>query len=321
MIKDYHDKDVAQDLRLLRTTGIPPGISLGLKAFEENWTWKKGQTVLIYGAPGGGKTTLANYLDVVTSHLHGWKHLMYTPELGSIGEVYAHFAQIIIGRYDISEKHVPPHVWDNAIRWIHNHFRFLEKCENQEQIFLQADTLANEIGYNADCITIDPFNKLRHQTGAAKDEYVQRWFSDFNEQAKKSNRFQKLIIHPIKLEDKKVKVEMTDGEKAWHYPVAQKDQVMWGQEWDRQAWQMVSNWRPKSYKGQNGLPTCQVRSDGFTYPETYQEVHIQKVKQKATGRVSKNVLHYDWKDCRYYTEGDPHEDVLNDLKHRIWNDK
>jgi energy-coupling factor transporter ATP-binding protein EcfA2 len=318
-ISTHHDKEVDRELRLLRTTGIPPGVSLGLQAFNDRWTWKKGQSVLIYGAPGGGKSTLSNYLDVVVSYLHGWKHLIFTPEIGSIAEQHAHFAQIVLGQYDIKESTIPPDVWERALDWVYDHFRFCQDVESQEQLFVEAERLKKDEGYNADCITIDPFNKLRHQAGAAKDEYVQSWFSQFNEYAKASDRFHKLVIHPIKLEDKKVKVEMTSGEKEWHYPVAQKDQVMWGQEWDRQAWQMVSNWRPKHYKDENNQMVSQRDPFGMPYAQTYQEVHIQKVKQAATGRVSKNIVHYDWKTCRYYSEGNSHEDILQPLKQYIWN--
>ena len=302
-IVDIHDQDVQSDLHLIRTTGIPPGVDLGFETFREHWNWKKKQSCFIYGAPGAGKSTLSNYLDVLVSHLHGWKHTIFTPEMGTHGEYIASLVQIVLGQNEIrkdSKFGVDPVRWEQALEWVRMHFRIVTDVEGQEDVYAACDLLHHEQAFESDCVTLDPFNKLRHKTnGQPKDEYLQEWLHTFNGKAISANRFQKVCVHPINMNHYKEEVEMSNGEKELHFKPVQKDQIMWGQEWDRQAYQMVSVWRPKQYL-KDGSLISQIMSNGNPYPEGYVEVSIQKVKQKSTGKVSTHSLVYDWKTCRYY---------------------
>lgn len=306
-IAKHIDQDVSNELRLIRTTGIPPGVDLGFDSFREHWNWKKGQTLYLYGAPGAGKSTLSNFIDVVVSHLHGWKHVMFSPEMGSTAELITSLAQVILGQRNVSQNSefgVDPERWDRCLTWIYQHFRFIEGAETQEDIYEAIDKLEREEGFKADSVTIDPFNQMRHRLeGKPKDEYLQNWLHTFNAEAKSKNRFQKVLVHPINMNNYKKEVELSNGMKRDHFSVVQKDQIMWGQEWDRQAYQMVSIWRPLQYT-ENGTLVIQKDRNGEPYMEGHVDVHVQKVKQASTGKVSAHTLKYEWTKCRYYeTDG------------------
>src|SRR3972149_1962104 len=94
--------------------GAMKGHDVGdIPIFNEYYTCRLRNTTIITGYPSSGKSFLAMNIQASLSIKHGWKHFMYTPEMGNADEIYLTIFEIMTGYqvgYGLTEKMISDHL-------------------------------------------------------------------------------------------------------------------------------------------------------------------------------------------------------------------
>ncbi len=270
--------------------GEDKGIDLGLP-IKNNW--RKRSTLYIYGADYSGKSRLFFFCSLVAAEKHGWKFCIFSPETGGASDVYALLIQMYCGNnnFDSSPFGITKEQYNQAARFMAKHYRIIPEASNTQE--LQAIVAEQEEdGFKADCLVLDPFNAIDHDIGTRpRDVYLGKYLTDFDYDAVKNNRLNVIIVHPQNQETRKA--DGLDGSPLYYYPIVDKRQIMWGQEWARKGKNMWSVWRPKF-----NMP----KSDGSSYAMGEVVVDVQKVKPDVLGEIGQYSIFFDRHTQRYYCD-------------------
>ena len=96
MIKKY--KDINKSLDDLRVNGNPSGDYTGFSNLDEYFTLKQGSYTFILASPHHGKSELCFEIAFNQAQKYGKKTLIYSPETGSVEDIYAEFIHKYIGK-------------------------------------------------------------------------------------------------------------------------------------------------------------------------------------------------------------------------------
>ena len=78
----------------MRNTGNPLGDLTGFYGLDMLYTIKQGSFTFILAAPHHGKSEFAFELAFNQAHKYGKKSLIYSPETGSVEDIYAEFTRL-----------------------------------------------------------------------------------------------------------------------------------------------------------------------------------------------------------------------------------
>jgi hypothetical protein len=270
--------------------GEDKGIDLGLN-IKNNW--RKRTTLYIYGADYSGKSRLFFFCSLVAAEKHGWKFCVFSPETGAAEDIYALLIQMYCGNknFDNSQFGITKAQYDKAVKFLEKHFRIIAEAKDTQHIFdLVKET--EEQGFKADCLVLDPFNAVDHDIGTRpRDVYLGSYLTAFDYDAVKNDRLNVIVVHPQNQELQKT--DGLDGSRLFYYPIVEKRQIMWGQEWARKGKNMWSVWRPKF-----NMPN----DNGGSYAKGEVVVDVQKVKPDVLGEIGKYRLFFDVHTQRYYND-------------------
>src|SRR5690554_5288114 len=123
--------DVKSDLQNLRSNGRDRGASVG-------WSWdllpltiKLGSTTYLGAAPASGKTELMLEILLNLSCIHGWKHVIFTPETGEFSDVYAELCHKYIGKPYINGEYSMSEAQREKAEWfISEHFIVVDPVDS-----------------------------------------------------------------------------------------------------------------------------------------------------------------------------------------------
>lgn len=268
--------DVKKDLEHLYVSGIEMGKSVGWDWEEFPYTVKLGSTTYIAGAPASGKSEFWFEILINLSCVHGWKHIVYSPETGSHVDIYSELMHKFIGKPYVkgswmmtesekltAEKFIEKHffVFDDQTDLTYNQFYdIVDDFEKENNIIIQTTT-------------VDPWNELRTEFKpedlGREDLFLSRTLGDIRKKAKSTNKHHCIITH---VRDQKME-KNKDGLYWFPFPTARD--LAGGQTWFRKGMSMIMFWRPP-----NGLMV-----DGV--PAEKNEVHVKIAKTKPKG-TSKN---------------------------------
>lgn len=270
--------------------GEDKGIDLGLN-IKNNW--RKRTTLYIYGADYSGKSRLFFFCSLVAAEKYGWKFCVFSPETGTAEDVYALLIQMYCGNrnFDQSKFGISKEQYMKAVKFLQKHYRIIPEAKDTESIFriVQEEEVK---GFKADCLVLDPFNAVDHDIGTRpRDVYLGTYLTAFDYDAVKNNRLNVIVVHPQNQDQRQG--ETVDGKKIWYYPIVEKRQIMWGQEWARKGKNMWSVWRPKE-----GLPN----EHGMPYEDGEVIIDVQKVKPDVLGKIGKYSLFFNFRTQRYYND-------------------
>lgn len=152
------DEDTEDYIRKWRDGSFELGLTTGIPELDKYFRFKRGNLVIGNGLDNVGKSSMFWYLLLLSSILHGWKHIIFTSE-NSAGAFKKKIIEFYTGK-PISSLTDAEYVEANV--FFKKHFRFIKNGEKlynfQDIINLTKKTLVN---FKADTLLIDPYNSLK----------------------------------------------------------------------------------------------------------------------------------------------------------------
>lgn len=144
------------DLEKFVSGQIPQGLETGYKNFDEYFRYKRGNLVIISGFDNVGKTTMALWLQFISSVRHGWKWLLYTAEnsnLSVMTTLTQFYCMKPIFETTYEER-------NEAQAFIESHFRLINANELLDYEKLKSKFSGLFSRWKFDGMFIDPWNAL-----------------------------------------------------------------------------------------------------------------------------------------------------------------
>ena len=288
--------DVNKDLQELRENGIKRGFDVGFNWNDFPYTVKLGTTTYIAGAPSVGKTELQKEILINLSCLHGWKHVIWSPETGSPADIFAELCHAYIGKpYEKHNYQMSEVEKTQAEFFISEHFFIIDNEDEDltiDDFYKEVDKIEIMEGVKIHTTTIDPFNELSEvyiQSDLGReDKYISRILSQVRKNARKSNRHNFILTH---VRDQ----AMTTTNGVSYFPFPHAREIAGGQTWFRKGMTVILLWRPPF-----GITDSLERP----YGEFELQVRIGKVKPKGTSKKGTYILNLDVHKYQYYTIGE-----------------
>lgn len=180
----------ATELMKLRPSDLPKAGFL--PSLNEHYSVRLGNTTLITGFPGSGKSYLLLNMQVALAAQRQWKHTLYTPEMGDPEEILITLAEIIIGRraWLISEQEL-----SRVLPFIDEHFEIVT-VTSSPTMFDLCEAIKEEKGNGRHTFSIDNLNDLSHNIAGTQDIYYEDQHVTFNRAAKYTKMHGFLTAHP-----------------------------------------------------------------------------------------------------------------------------
>jgi hypothetical protein len=286
MIKKY--EHIQKSLDELREIGVPRGENTGFKKLDELYSLKQGSFTFILAPPHHGKSEFCFELVLNQAQKYGKKSLIYSPETGSVEDIYSELIHKITGSpfYKSISNHVDDKRYYEAINYIDNYFSIVD---GDEKGYSFKDL--TELTTDEKIILSDPYNELVHdmtEFGTRQDLYIEKLCSDIRRYCKKNKKHCLQTLHPA---HQQIVVE----KGLRYYPMPMAREAAGGQALLRKAMTWINLWRP---------PIGLNDEDGQPYRETEVVVNIEKAKPKGVSTRGTTRLFFDWKRNRYFEEGE-----------------
>ena len=284
MIKKF--TQIETELNRMRETGTPKGEVTGFKSLDEIYTLKQGSYTFILAAPHHGKSEFCFELVFNQAEKFGKRSLIYSPETGSVEDIYAEFIHKYTGKpfYKSIPGSVDDKEYYKALNYIDSMFSIVDSDEKSYSFNDLTKLVTDE-----QIILSDPYNELRHDMSkynGRQDLYIEDLVGEIRRYCKKNNKHCLQTLHPASqqiIDDKK------NGLR--YYPMPMAREAAGGQAMFRKAMTWINLWRP---------PVGLLNSNGQPYSENEVLVQIEKAKPKGVAKRGVISLFFDWKRNRYY---------------------
>lgn len=279
----YDALECADDIEDLYLNGPKPGLNTGLANLDAHYRPKKGNWTVITGVPGSGKSTLLDTILVNLSELHGWKHLVISPEHQPISR---HIGALtgIKARQTFHKDYLSEEAYFSALEFIQEHFRFIKPPDEDftPSYILDLAKFVDDDGFKFDSISIDPWNEMEHKRPQQfnETEYVSYALSRFRRYVRDYYKHIFLVAHPTKL--RKIEKKNADFEESSkpQYPVVTPYDISGSAHFFNKCDNALSVWRDK-----------------YAH-DTLMRVYIQKIRFRECGSIGEAELRFDWHSGR-----------------------
>jgi hypothetical protein len=272
-----------------------------LRGKSIGWDWdmlpltiKEGTTTYIGAAPASGKTELWFEILINLSCLHGWNHVIFSPETGNSAEIFSELCYKFIGKpYVQRQNSMTNGEQVSAEMFINQHFIVIDPIDEDLTItkfYDLVDEIERKEQITIHTTTIDPWNELTEEFISSdlgrEDKYLSRMLGQARKNARKTNRHNCIINH---VRDQPMVTAMSiAGTELRYFPIPTARDFAGGQVWFRKGLSVLIPWRPPY-----GLPN----EDGSGAEKN--EVHLKVAKSKPKG-VSKNGIYKLFLDVDKY---------------------
>jgi hypothetical protein len=286
-------RQTTAELNKFRAVGYTKGNSCGIVALDEYLTLKKGFPLFIAGAPFSGKTEFLFEILVNTSKLYGWKHFIYSGEVGDAHNIFAELVSKHMGKqYHKGTFGATDSEVIYSEQFIDAHFVIAdhEKDFTIDDFYKLVDKAEHDLGIKFDTTSFDPFNDIQDDVakfGGREDKYLAYALKEVRKQSKKNKRIDILVNH---IADVKT---ITESNGVRWEPPARPNEWAGGRTWWRRAFTMLLVYRPPF--GMSG-------KDNKPYEENETHIKIQKIKPKGIGKLGSVSIFWDWKKNQYYCD-------------------
>ncbi|MCW3111291.1 MAG: hypothetical protein JWQ09_5797 [Segetibacter sp.] len=269
----------------------------GFGGLDKIFTVKQGSFSCFLGAPGHGKSELIFELCMNQTHEYGKRHMIYSPETGSVAEIMLELGHKYCGKPLYQTSYYGDFCTEkeraNILDWVNHHF-LIQDGDQEAMSFeeLSEEMLKEEKDSKMAIHTLmaEPYNELKHDKmmlfGARQDLYIESFMSDVRRFTKKNNKHVFLSFHPG-AQEKVIRKEFS------YYPMPTARQAAGGQAALRKAMTWVNIWRPH---------TNLKNSWGEHYKPNEVVIAVEKAKPKGVSFRGETSLFFDWKKNRYYEE-------------------
>lgn len=207
--------DCYNDLMKYRENGAIRGIYLGFPILHELYTISVPGVTDITGYPASGKSELWLEFLLNTSIFHGWKHILYVPDVGDKNEILAILIHKITGKtFDkrfVNSNYITEAEVEKELDWVIHHFKILYKDDLGVKMTpyefwdlaaqMNQESLNNQ-GGGYKTATIDSWKDMKHGVGLEgetfqrDDKYLEDVLSYRNAMSEKHKMHFATIIHP-----------------------------------------------------------------------------------------------------------------------------
>lgn len=302
--------DLGLEVEHVRTSVPKGGAYAGWESLDAIYTAKKGFPLVIYGAPHSGKSVFMLNLCVNLSRQHGWKHLIFSSEQGSVADLILEVAEIYLrkplrlyterGHERVNVATEAEHI--KAQLWVAEHFRFIDPTHPRCDSFTLGDfhswcEEAEADGFKPDVTVCDPFNDVdmnlqRH--GGRQDLWLTSVLKTARDVAMRKDRLDILVNHIAQQQSLLV------SERGQRFaPPALMNEMNGGVAWSRRAFTVLLVYRPPSNDqlkfGKHVVVTGPAES----------WIICQKAKPKGTAELGQAILYYEKDSGCFYERTDP----------------
>jgi len=302
--------DHGLEVERIRSSVPKGGAYAGWQSLDQIYTAKKGFPLVIYGAPHSGKSVFMLNMCVNLSRQHGWKHLIFSSEQGTVADLILEVAEIYLrkplriyterGNERLNVATEAEHI--HAQTWVAEHFRFIDPTHPRCQHFTLDDfhTWCDEAeadGFAADVTVLDPFNDVemdlpRH--GGRQDLWLTSVLKTARDVAMKKDRLDILVNHIAQQQSTMV------SERGKRFaPPALMNEMNGGVAWSRRAFTVLLVYRPP------GNDQLKFGKHKVVTAESESWVICQKAKPKGTAELGQAILYYDKESGCFYERTDP----------------
>lgn len=270
------------------------GKSIGWDWSMFPYTIKEGTTTYIGAAPASGKTELWFEFLINLSCLHGWNHVVFSPETGSSAEIFAELCYKYIGKpYVQGQNSMSNGEQVRAEMFVNQHFIVIDPIDEDLTItkfYDLVDEIERKEQITIHTTTIDPWNELTEEFIASdlgrEDKYLSRILGLARKNARKTNRHNCIINHVR--DQPMVNGKTMAGTDISYFPMPSARDFAGGQVWFRKGLSVLIAWRPPQHLAdENGIGA------------EPNEVHLKIAKSKPKG-VSKNGIYKLYLDVDRY---------------------
>jgi hypothetical protein len=281
--------DILSDVMNLSRKGYTKGHQMPFKCLSELYTRKLGHTTYSVGHEYSGKTEFELEIDVWLAKKYKLKTAIFTPETGTVEDIYLEIAHKWCGKSLIGD-YVSENDKMKILAEVNQYFFIIDtpdEAASLQEIFDALHIFEHENNIFIQNIVIDPFNELKFDLhGMPRDIWLEKELGNARKLARKDKRHITIVTHPI------------ESDRLYHkdgYLLApSRKQYAGGQAWARKGEAMLSVWRPPS-NGEKFKDT-----DGLPYGENEAHIEIQKSKPKGVGKTGVAKLEFDWKRSAYF---------------------
>lgn len=285
-------EDVSQELNHLWEKGVVRGKSVGWDWKNLPFTIKEGCTTYIAASPTSGKTEFWLEILINLSCLHGWNHIIFTPETGEPKDIFAEICRKYIGKsYLPSENQMDIRERTKAELFVSQHFILIDPMDEDLTIqgfYQQVDKIERELSMSFHTTTIDPWNELTEDylpnDLGREDKYLSRILGFVRKNARKTGRHNCVINHC-----RDIPPITKDG--ITYYPPPTARDFAGGQAWYRKGLLMLILWRP---------PFGLCDGCGIPYQENETILKIAKSKPKGVSINGTYKIFLDVEKYQYY---------------------
>lgn len=276
-----HVGQFADDLWTLWDKGPQSeGVDTGWPTVDQKWRPAPGQLVIVAGIPGHGKSAWLDALAVNVSSLHGWRHVMWSPESMPFQQHASRLIARQAGRpYDRLDS-------EQLIRgeaWAREHFAWIDPDVHDTPAAILAQVRAEHDRRPVNAFYIDPWTEIDHsrERNLREDEFLSRELTRIRRFARRHGLVAFVAVHPKQMEPSR----MTG---VWPVPTA--GDLAGGATWNKKADALLVVWRDETGKEQRSILT---------------ELHVRKIRRNGVdGQMgSKVTLEFEIATGRYRSWG------------------
>lgn len=230
---------------------------------------------LVSGVPGHGKSTWLSHLLVNLASMHGWKAVVFSPELPTVPQLRDKFRRIVAG---MALDEMTPEIVATADRWINANLFFIDHDvidDNDQDLSLEwlLDRVYDALmRHGIRVVVLDPWNEIEHakNRGENEVEYTNRAVRTLRKFGKRHGLAIFVVAHPTK------DVATKDGDARVPTPY----DIAGGAVWFNKPDHIIVVDRPSSNVDQT-------------------DIWVRKVRFEGTGKKGKAVLRFDPDSSRY----------------------
>lgn len=286
--------NIKPELDKLRSTGVIRGKSVGWDWSDLPLTVKEGCTTYIASAPASGKTEWWFEILINLSCLHGWKHVVFSPETGEAKDIFSELCHKYIGKPFIKgENAMSESERAQAEYFVDGHFFVIDPIDEDltiDMFYELVDKIEVEQKVKIHTTTIDPWNELTEKLIAEdlgrEDKYLSRILGLVRKNARKTGRHNCILNH---VRDQ----APVNKDGVMYYPMPTARDFAGGQVWFRKGLTVIIPWRP---------PYGLCDELGKPYEENQLQLRIAKAKPKGTAKTGVYTMYLDAFSYQYYTK-------------------
>lgn len=209
--------DISHELEDFYYNGFSRGVSTGWTNLDRLISIHTGYMMVVTGRPSSGKSLLIKNLLYNLSINNGWKHLYFDDE-SHLKVTFANLAMMYHNKHFYGYDKMSISDVQEAQKFLSEHFLFLPRLNdwNIDTILEKTEECVERYGVKT--LTIDPFNKLKHNTSDKNMlQYIQEFLQKCTYAARKYDILLTVVAHPTKPNYQKGEIDLYDisGSADW----------------------------------------------------------------------------------------------------------